>query len=81
MNKKVLVLTEPDWLPITSDVILIPEGKTPEQAYVMYIRKFASDESDIDYDEEECERVASLTDEEILNECELHWQTTDLIII
>lgn len=76
---KVLVLIDRSWSPIATDVILIPEGKTPEEAYVNYIRKYAADETCIDYDEEENERIKSMTDKEIINECEYAWDITTVI--
>ena len=57
----------------------IPENKTPEETYVNFIRKQASDKTCIDYDEEYEKKINRLTDQEILNDCELSWDVSDLI--
>lgn len=76
---RVLVLIDRFWSPIATDVILIPEGKTPEEAYVNFVRKYASDKTCIDYDEEEDARIKAMTDEDIVNECEYSWDITTVI--
>jgi len=76
---QVLVLSDPYWSPFTTDVLLIPEGKTPEETYVNFIRKLASDKTNIDYDEEYEKKINSLTDDEIVDDSEESWDVSDLI--